>query len=141
MVDRKIVVFKLGKQMWGIDLKYVREVVRVKQYTIVPTTTEYVLGVFNLRGQIVPLLNISKILNVERESSETAIILNYNEEAVGFSVDNVVGVISVSDNEMLPPPTEAGDYVKGVLRRDGELISILDTERVLETIEQAEITQ
>jgi len=141
MVDRKIVVFKLGKQMWGIDLKYVREVVRVKQYTIVPTTTEYVLGVFNLRGQIVPLLDISKILNVERESSETAIILNYNEEAVGFSVDNVVGVISVSDNEMLPPPTEAGDYVKGVLRRDGELISILDTERVLETIEQAEITQ
>ncbi len=127
--------------MWGIDLKYVREVVRVKQYTIVPTTTEYVLGVFNLRGQIVPLLDISKILNVERESSETAIILNYNEEAVGFSVDNVVGVISVSDNEMLPPPTEAGDYVKGVLRRDGELISILDTERVLETIEQAEITQ
>jgi len=141
MVDRKIVVFKLGKQMWGIDLKYVREVVRVKQYTIVPTTTEYVLGVFNLRGQIVPLLDISKILNVERESSETAIILNYNEEAVGFSVDNVVGVINVSDNEMLPPPTEAGDYVKGVLRRDGELISILDTERVLETIEQAEITQ
>ena len=141
MVDRKIVVFKLGKQMWGIDLKYVREVVRVKQYTIVPTTTEYVLGVFNLRGQIVPLLDISKILNVKRESSETAIILNYNEEAVGFSVDNVVGVISVSDNEMLPPPTEAGDYVKGVLRRDGELISILDTERVLETIEQAEITQ
>jgi len=65
MVDRKIVVFKLGKQMWGIDLKYVREVVRVKQYTIVPTTTEYVLGVFNLRGQIVPLLDISKILNVE----------------------------------------------------------------------------
>jgi len=127
--------------MWGIDLKYVREVVRVKQYTIVPTTTEYVLGVFNLRGQIVPLLDISKILNVKRESSETAIILNYNEEAVGFSVDNVVGVISVSDNEMLPPPTEAGDYVKGVLRRDGELISILDTERVLETIEQAEITQ
>ncbi|MCD6114134.1 MAG: chemotaxis protein CheW [Thermoprotei archaeon] len=134
-------MFKLGKQMWGIDLKYVREVVRVKQYTIVPTTTEYVLGVFNLRGQIVPLLDISKILNVKRESSETAIILNYNEEAVGFSVDNVVGVISVSDNEMLPPPTEAGDYVKGVLRRDGELISILDTERVLETIEQAEITQ
>ncbi len=139
MVDKKIVVFKLGKQLWGIDLKYVREVVRVKQYTKVPTTTDYVLGVFNLRGQIVPLLDISKILNVERESSDTAIILNYNEEAAGFSVDSVVGVVSISDGEVLPPPTEAGEYVKGVLKRDRELISVLDTERVLEAIEQAEI--
>ncbi len=139
-MDKKIVVFKLGNQLWGIDLKYIREVVRVKQYTKVPSATDHVLGVFNLRGQIVPLLDISRILNVERDSSETAIILNYNDEAVGFSVDSVVGVISISDKEVLPPPTEAGDYVKSVVRRGKELISVLDTARVLEVIEHAGIT-
>lgn len=138
MVEEKILVLKLGKQLWGINLKYVREVVKIKEYTKVPVAADYVLGVFNLRGQIVVFLDISKILGIGRVGSDNAVILSYNGEAIGISVDAVLGVLSVKDEEIIPPPHEAGEYVKGIVKHEGELIGILDTEKVIETIEHAE---
>ncbi len=136
--ESKILVFKLGNQLWGIDLKYVREVVKVKEYTKVPMAADHVLGVFNLRGQIVVLLDISKILSIGRAGSDNAIILSYNGEVIGVSVDAVIGVLSVGEEEILPPPHEAGEYVKGIIRHREELIGLLDTEKTLKAIERSE---
>jgi len=138
MRELQILIFKLGNQLWGMDIRYVKEVVKVKQYTEIPNAPMHVLGVFNLRGQIVPLLNLASILGVNLEGKSKAIVLELDDEAFGVIVEEVLGVIRISESSIEPPPPNAGDYIRGVIKHEDTLVNVIDIEKIIEHISYTE---
>ncbi len=133
--ELQILVFTLGKQYWGLNILDVREVVKIKSYTPVPGAPQYILGVFNLRGQIVPLIDISMFLNIANSNGlREAVIINHDNELIGIAVEDVVGVARVAEDRILPPPNEVGDHVRGVIETPGRVVSVIDLKRILEKI-------
>jgi len=129
-----ILVFDIDDVLFAFNLNYVREVVRIKEYTRVPNAPEHILGVFNLRGQIVPLIHLSSILNIPSTRYNEAIILSYDDELVGIAVSSVKGVLRVLKTDIRQPPTKSKEFISGVVKWNERLISILNIEKILNKI-------
>lgn len=139
--DRKqFVTFKIGSEDYGILIQRVKEIIRPKRITHVPNTEEYVLGVINLRGQIVPVVNLKEKLNLDvksmsSEEEERIITVEIDDALIGIRVDEVNEVIWLDEDTIEPPPEVAGgikqEYLRGVGRKEGELLVLVDLETLL----------
>lgn len=134
----KFLTFQLGSESYGMEILKVREIVGVIAITPVPRTPDYVLGVVNLRGKVIPVVNIRSKFGMEdvEYTEETCIIIVALEEIeMGIVVDNVSEVLSISDEQMEEAPTFGTEveteFILGMGKLKDKVILVLDIGKVL----------
>ncbi len=134
--EEQLVIFQLNDQQYALPIQETQEIIRMTSITRVPNTRHYVEGIINLRGSIVPVINLNKRLNlpVSEYNDDTRIIVVENDgQKVGMIVDIVLEVGRFSDDE-IEPPSVAGDnvsYLKGVVKKGDQLWLLLNLGEVI----------
>ncbi|MCA8977833.1 MAG: chemotaxis protein CheW [Planctomycetes bacterium] len=138
----QIVSFRLGGEEYGVDIMSVQEIILVGQITQVPEVPPHVLGVINLRGNVIPIVNLRRRFGMPEKASDEEtriVVMNIGGRTVGAVVDGVSEVLRLSHDDMSPPPTTLGgagkDYVIGLARRNDRLLILLDMARLLGSAE------
>lgn len=136
--ELQLVTFTVGEQ-YGVPISQVQEIIRVGVITKVPNTLPYMEGVINLRGRILPVLNLRKRLQLpERDMTKESriVVTEIGEKVIGLLVDTVSHVMKVPAGLVDSPPDEIlevdTDYITGVGKLDDRLIILLDLERLLQ---------
>jgi purine-binding chemotaxis protein CheW len=134
----QLVTFRLGKEEYSLDILKVQEIIRHMELTRVPKSPDFVEGVINLRGKVIPVLDLRKRfgLPVDEKTNETRIIVvDVDSRTVGLKVDAVSEVLRLPSDTVEPPPAMVtgieSDYIKGVGKLDGRLLILLDVARIL----------
>ncbi|HEV8487732.1 MAG TPA: chemotaxis protein CheW [Blastocatellia bacterium] len=147
-VKRQLVVFRVGAEEFAVDILLTKEVVSMCDITPVPETQDYVEGVMNLRGNLVPVVDLRKRLRARTKAGHEErriIIANCEERLTGLIVDGASEVIRVSEEMIEPPPdliSEIGaDYVEGVINLDSRFITLIDLKNVLTEDVNCELDQ
>ncbi len=138
--QRQLVVFQLGGEGYCVDINKVREINRVVEITHIPQSPPFVEGVINLRGQIIPIIDLRRrfdlTANLDKESNDTRImVVDTNGTLVGFIVDAVREVLRISTDKIEPTPdlvTSDIDrkYIEGVATVDDRLLIILNSDLI-----------
>jgi purine-binding chemotaxis protein CheW len=138
----QVVGFKIGKEFFGVDIASVQEIVRVPEITQIPETPPFVEGVINLRGRIIPVIDLRKRLrlgNTERSRASRVLITEEDKRTVGLIVDSASEVLRLPSDSIEPPPemiTGVGvEYITGVGRLDDQIIILLDLTKILDVNE------
>jgi purine-binding chemotaxis protein CheW len=136
--SRQMVVFKIGKESFALDILRAKEVVIKRGVTPIPEAAESIEGLLNLRGNLVPVVDLRKRLRAapcNRESEERIIVVEIEGAATGFIVDDASELIRVSENEIEAVPdllTDLGvTYLKGVINKGGREIAVVDVDEIL----------
>ena len=137
-MEKQIVVFELGREQFGIDIAAVDGIVKMQQITKLPYSPAYMEGVTNLRGSVLPVMDLRKRLDlpVEEESNETRIItINTNSLKMGMIVSSVTEVLTVDEkvietSEAIRTNVKA-DFIIGIAKVDTRLIILLDLSKIL----------
>ena len=133
----RFLCFSLGKEEYAIPLLVVREVIAMPEFTPVPYTPTYFLGIMNLRGQVISLMDLRQKLGITpRDDAETTVVIcDLNGISLGVVVDSVNSVVSPNAEEISPKPeiqsNKPTDYIKAVYRKDHRLILFLDLAKSL----------
>jgi len=136
----QLVGFNIGTELFGVSILMVQEIIRSAPITTVPNSPDFIEGIINLRGNIVPVIDLRKRLNIYREDMDYEkswiLILNVNDRVTGFIVDFVTKVLKIDENTVEPPPdiVVAGlesQYIRGVCKLDENLLILLDFNRIL----------
>ncbi|MEG6585751.1 chemotaxis protein [Dendrosporobacter sp. 1207_IL3150] len=132
----EIVEFHVGSVTYGINVAKVREVINVVPVTKMPQSHPYVDGMFTLRGRVMPLVNLSRCLGEEEQSSAKNIIVSeLNNYHVGFLVDGVSRIHRVSWTAMEPPPPIGNSsMVVGIIKMNDKMVLLLDFEKIISEI-------
>lgn len=116
----RFLTFEIGGESYGIDLKYVKEIVGLQPITPVPELPEYIRGIINLRGKIIPVLDVRlRFKKPFREYTDRTcvIVIDVNEVSVGLIVDSVSEVMTIHENQIEPPPELnkfSNPFIKGI---------------------------
>ena len=138
-VDYKMVTFSLAGKEYGIDIMNVKEIAKAGRFTYVPNAAPFVRGVYNLRGEIISVIDLRIFFHLpaerkEEDSLESLLILRVDEHVFGVIVDAIDKVVGISSQSIQPPHPIFGDinvrYIKGVVENAGKLYIILDVERI-----------
>jgi two-component system chemotaxis response regulator CheV len=141
----ELLLFRLnGRQRFGINVFKVREVLQCPNLTIMPKLHPYVRGVAHIRGHTISVIDLSMATGgkpIADLSKCFIIIAEYNRSVQGFLVGNVERIVNMNWESILPPPKGAGrfNYMTAVTEVDGELVEILDVEKILEEISPANV--
>lgn len=134
----QLVSFLIENEEFGVDILNVQEIIRPVDITRVPNAPAFVEGVINLRGRIVPVVDLRKRFNMsqrERDKNSRIIVVELDDKIVGFMVDAVREVLRVDTNVIEPPPELAigidAGYITGVAKLEDRLLILLDLERIL----------
>ncbi len=135
----QLVVFKLGPELYGADIAVVREVSPLQRVTRVPRTPSYIEGVTNLRGRVIPVVDLRRRLGLPASpptKSTRIAVAELDGEQVGMIVDAVQEVLRVPAGAIQPPDPMMSkvdaEYVQGIVKVEGRLIVLLDLARVLQ---------
>jgi purine-binding chemotaxis protein CheW len=138
MSDRQYVIFKLGDEKYGVDISNVGGITEFTTITKVPDAPTYIEGIINLRGDIIPIINLKtrfKIATTADNADPRIIVYNTNERDIGFVVDDASQVLRLEDQNVEPAPTiikgANRQFIDGVGKVDGEIIVLLDFEKIL----------
>lgn len=144
----RFLTFSLGKEVFGIEIKYVTEIIGIQPITEIPEVPEYVKGIINLRGKIIPVIDVRlkfKKPSIEYNDRTCIIVIDIQDVSVGLIVDNVAEVLSITDDNIVPPPENKtgfqNRYIKGIGKAGADVKLLLDCEKLLsdeevETIEK-----
>ena len=144
----KLVTFRLGDDLFAADVHAVERVLRYAVPTSVPDMPDYIEGVMDYQGRVVPLVNLRRRFELPAVAigAETrTLILNVSGEWIGVVVDSVTEVAPFDPASVAPPPKLfrglAGEYLKGIVRRGDRLVIYLDVEQLLSTTERIALQQ
>ena len=144
----QLVSFKLGEEEFGVDILQVQEIIRMQSITRVPNAPHFVEGVINLRGKVIPIIDLRKRFDLgdhERDKNTRIVVVKIDEIVVGLIVDEVSEVLRIpADTVEPPPPIIAGiesDFIKGVGKLEGRLLILLDLNKILSKEEQHSLQQ
>ncbi len=139
----RVCLFSMGEDLYAIPVELLTEIIISHNIFPVPTTPPHVLGVINLRGNIIPIVDIRSTLSLPRQSTpgQTAII-KYGTVVIGIVVDAVSEVVSVPVSKVLSIPADSGGqtgqargrFLKSIIQREGGVAALLDVERIIEEI-------
>jgi len=134
----QLVGFKLGDEEYAIDVLKIQEIIRLVEITSVPRTDSFVLGVMNLRGKVIPVIDLRVRFNLDRTDFNKLtriIVVKFDSEHVGFVVDEVTEVIRINKNSVEPTPPLVGsigqEYILGICKHNERLIILLDIDWVI----------
>ena len=144
----KLVTFRLGDDHFAADIHAVERVLRYSPPTSVPDMPEYIEGVMDYQGRVLPVVNLRRRFELPPIPVRTemrTLIVNVSGEWIGCVVDAVTEVASYDPAAVAPPPRLfrglAGEYVKGIVRRGERLVIFLEVERLLSTTERIALQQ
>ncbi len=136
--ETQLVAFHLANEIYGIEISAIHEIILMPEITHIPRAARDVQGVINLRGKIVPVLNLRSHLGLSSAASTRntrIIVVQKAEMTVGLIVDDVVGVMRIPDTQIEPPSnliTELDtDFIRGVGKQGEQLIILLEMTQVL----------
>ncbi|NMB34458.1 MAG: purine-binding chemotaxis protein CheW [Clostridium sp.] len=135
----KYLTFVIGKEVYGIEIKFVTEIIGIQPITQVPELPNYVKGIINLRGKIVPVIDVRLRFKKEpRDYNDRTciVVIDIKEISVGLIVDSVAEVVDISEEDIVPPPnTNTGfnnRYIKGIGKMDEQVKLIIDCNEFLD---------
>jgi len=145
----QMVTFKIGEEEFGVDILRVQEIIRIMEITRVPKAPHFVEGVINLRGRVIPIIDLRRRFGLtarEHDKDTRIIVIEINNMIVGFVVDAVHEVLRIPADTVEPPPPAVmggvdSEYIKGVGKLDDRLLILLDLDRLLSQEEQMELEQ
>jgi len=137
-VDYKIITFSLAGKDYGVDIMNVKEIAKADKFTFVPNAASFVRGVYNLRGDIIPIIDLRTFfhlpLDKKTDGQENMLILRINDQVYGTIVDKIDKVVGINHEQIQPPHPIFGDinikYISGVVEKAGDLYIILDVVRI-----------
>jgi purine-binding chemotaxis protein CheW len=138
----RYLTFALGKESFGLEISYVTEIVGIQPITQMPETPVYLKGIINLRGKIIPVIDVRLKFHKE-ETSYTdrtcIIVVNIRDIFVGLIVDNVSEVLTIDDSNIVPPPSyQTGmqnRYIKSIGKVGNDVKLLLDCDSLLDNEE------
>ncbi len=133
----KYLIFSMGHELYGMEIRYITEILGIQPITQVPEMPEYVKGITNLRGKIIPVMDAR--LRFKKEVREydnrtCIIVIDTNDISIGLIVDSVSEVITMLDEDIAPPPEINGighKYIKGVGKSGNSVKLLLDCQKLL----------
>ncbi|MBN2509665.1 MAG: chemotaxis protein CheW [Spirochaetales bacterium] len=142
-VHIQLVTFQLGDEHYGIDIMRVNEIQKVQEVRTIPNAPSYVEGIFNLRGNIIPVINLHKRFHLRRASLTEEdkllsgfLIVNINGMKLGVFIDKVSRVVTIDTTKIQPPPQMisgiGAEYIQGVTQEENGYLIILDVERLFD---------
>ena len=136
--EKQLVVFQLAAELYGVEISRVHEIIRLQSVTRVPRAPAFVEGVINLRGKVIPVVDLRRRFGLpmaEHTRSSRIVVLEIGDQVVGIIVDGVSEVLRVNTSTVEPPsPVVAGidsEYLHGIAKLADRLVILLDLERVL----------
>lgn len=144
-VKKQYMTFRCCEEVYGISLDNVSEIIGLQQYTSVPETEEYIMGLINLRGKIIPVIDVR--IRFGREAlaysdRTSVIVIQVKNTILGLIVDGIEGVADIGENEVMPPPSvsnlemQAQKFVFGIGRMDSGVVLLLDPEKLIHDSEE-----
>lgn len=143
------VTFRLNEELYGINVMQVQEVLRVTEIAPVPGAPDYVLGIINLRGNVVTVIDTRScfaLVEHEVDDNSRVIIIEVDGQVVGLLVDSVAEVVYLRGTEIESAPEvgndESSKYIQGVVTRETDLLILVDVDKLLsqdEWVEMAEL--
>ena len=148
----KFLTFLLGEEIYGIPIKKAKEIIGMMEITHIPKTQNYIKGVINLRGKIIPVVDLRLRFGMKEKdyTERTCIIIievdvYENQRLVGIAVDAVSEVVAIQKGDIEPPPQYdaqiEGDFLTGLGKMKDEVIMILEIEKILNHEELARLKQ
>jgi len=148
MAENQFVIFKLGDEEYAVDILNVGGISEFREITKVPNSPAFIEGVINLRGDIIPIVNLKKRFNVPEKAidSDTRIIINnISGKDMGFLVDEASQVIKIDDSDIEPAPEiirgSDREYISGVGKVNDKIVILLDLERILSDEEKKTVNE
>ncbi len=133
----RFLTFSLGKESYGIEIRYVTEIIGIQPVTEVPELPEYIRGIINLRGKIIPVMDVRlrfKKTFREYDDRTCVVVVDIADISIGLIVDSVSEVLSIPEEEIVPQPemSKAGNkYIKGIGKVGNEVKLLLDCNMLL----------
>ncbi len=132
------VSFVLDGEEYGVPILNVKEIIRYESLTRLPQSPEFIEGVLNLRGQVIPVVNLRtkfELIQHEADRNTRIIVVEVKDRTVGMVVDQVSEVLMISSNQIAPPPPMGTklntEFISGMGKMDEKLIILLDIDRIL----------
>lgn len=143
----QFLTFNVDENEYAVDIMSVMEIRGWQESTRIPNSPEYMLGVINLRGQVIPVFDLRIRFvqgKTEAEEKHVIIVLNISERTIGILVDSVSDIINIKESEIRANPTTSetsinDEYVKGLISHEDKMIIILDVEYLFDKKQIAEI--
>lgn len=143
-IDFKMVTFSLGGKDYGVDIMKVKEIAKYQAFTYVPNAPRFVEGVYNLRGDIISIIDLRKMFNLQveegGETSKNGLILRLDHNLLGIIVDKIDKVVGISSESIQPPHPIFGDinikFISGVVEHESRLYIILDVDKIFQKDEE-----
>ena len=143
----QLVSFHVGDEEFGLDILRVQEIIRIQPLTRVPNLPDYIDGVINLRGKVIPVIGLRKRLGLDKQAADKRtriVVVDVHGQVLGFVVDSVSEVLRIHTDTVEPTPRLGKvdrDYISGVGKLDTRLLLLLDLERLMSETEIAEATE
>ncbi|GAB1372126.1 chemotaxis protein CheW [Candidatus Kapaibacterium sp.] len=142
----QLVSFNIGEEEFGVDILKVQEIIRLVEITRVPNAPDFVEGVINLRGKVIPVIDLRKRLglsSIAANSDTRIVVVEIDTKIIGFLVDCVNEVLRISKSITEPPPAIiAGidaDYITAIGKLEDRILILLDLEKILTTTDRNEL--
>jgi len=146
MAEMQFVVFKLGREEYGVNIMQVQEIGPYQEPVKVPNTPDFVEGVMNLRGNVIPVLSLKKRFNIkDQELTENTrtIVINFWDKQIAFIVDDASEVLTLDTADIQDTPEIIAGaerkYITGIGKREDRLLIILDLSFLLTEQEQMQL--
>ena len=144
----RFLTFKLGEESFGLEIRYVTEIVGIQPITQIPEVPKYVKGIINLRGKVISVIDVRLKFQkqpIEYNERTCIIVIDIDEISIGLIVDNVSEVVSINDEDIVPPPSYKtgfqNKYIKGVGKSKDGVKLLLDCNKLLTNEEKQNINE
>lgn len=135
----KYMTFKSGNEYFGLEIQYVNEIIQLQAITAIPETEDYIKGLINLRGKVIPVVDVRlrfKQAPFEYNDRTCIIVINIKSMMVGLIVEKIAEVVEIKDDNILPPPSVGRDkaqnkYVYGIGKVGDTVKLLLDPDKLL----------
>lgn len=134
----KYLTFALGDEQYAIEIRHVVDIIGIQDITEIPNQPEYIMGVINLRGKIIPTMDVRKRFNKsfnDYNNRTCIIVVELNAVSVGLIVDMVLEVIAIPDEQIAEPPTFNTDFknkfILGIGKIQNDIVIVLDSDKLL----------
>lgn len=136
----KYMTFKSGNEFFGLEIQYVQQIIQYQEVTKIPETEDYIKGLINLRGRIIPVVDVSvrfRQAPCEYNDKTCILVINVKSTTVGLIVEQIAEVVEIREENILPPPTIGradrghNKYVYGIGKVGTKVKLLLDPEKLL----------
>jgi purine-binding chemotaxis protein CheW len=140
-VEQQVVVFEIAGESYGVDIGHVHEIIRPPEITVVPRSPEYVQGVINLRGRVIPVISLRLrfgMAETEINRASRIVVLEIGSNTIGIAVDAVSEVLRVPESAVEPPGATlagaASQHLRGIAKLENRIVILLDLNHLLDSV-------